>query len=342
MRDLARRLPRHLVRPLRAHPVAATWLLAGIVLISPALAGGRLAIVGVLVGCALTYACGAYASLRAGGRAVAGLVVAVQVSMGFAEFPNVEIAFGTVVPFWVGRQVGLRSALVGKLAQRTRELEQEQEAFARLAVSRERARIARELHDIVSHHLAVIVVQAGAGRVAAKPSRERAQERFETIRSSGADALTEMGRLVDLLSADDVRERRASGSWQALVEQARAGGLDVQLTPLPADVRLPQQVEDNAYGIVREGLTNAIKHAPGARVTIQLDLHGEELQIEVHSSGSRNDLQPLGTGAGLGLLGIRERLQPTGGTLQAGPDPAGGWRLVATLPTASPALTPAR
>jgi len=297
---------------------------------------------GILVTCALSYACGAYASVRAGGLAVAGLIVALQVGMGFSEFPNVEIGFGTVIPFWVGRQVGLRSALVSKLAERTRELAREQDAFAQLAVRRERARIARELHDIVSHHLAVIVVQAGAGRIAAQSPRHRAQERLETIRHSGLQALTEMGRLVDLLHAEDLHERDASDRWRALVAQARAGGVDVQLIPLPSDVQLPHEIEDNAYLIAREGLTNAIKHAPGARVTVRIELHGDELEIGVRDSGSRHESGLLDTGAGLGLIGLRERLEHTGGTLQAGPDPGGGWRLLATLPIALPALTPTR
>ena len=340
MRDVGR-LARYLAQPVRTHPVAATCLVAAILLIVPGLAG-RLAIIGGLVTCALSYACGAYASLRAGALAVAGLILALQVGMGFSDFPNVEIGFETLIPFWVGRQVGLRSALVGALAQRTRDLEHEQEAFAELAVRRERARIARELHDIVSHHLAVIVVQAGAGRMAAHAPRERAHERFETIRQSGGETLTEMGRLVDLLHAEDLREHGTSWRWRALVDQARAGGLDVQLTRLPQDAQLPNEVEDTAYRIVREGLTNAIKHAPGAHVTIRLELHADELEIEVADSGSRDELPLRDAGAGLGLIGMRERLESTGGTLHAGPGPAGGWRLAATLPVAPPALTPAR
>jgi signal transduction histidine kinase len=326
---------------LRTHPVAATWLVAGMVLIAPGLTGS-LDLVGLLVACALSYSCGSHASLRDGGLAVAGLVVALQVSMGFSEFPNVEIGFATLVPFWVGREVGVRSALVSKLAQRTRELEHEQDAFARLAVRRERARIARELHDIVSHHLAVIVVQAGAGRLAALGPNQQAPERFAAIRQSGLQALTEMGRLVDLLHAEDQREHGASGRWRLLVDQARTGGIDVQLTPLPPEVQLPHEVEDNAYRIVREALTNAIKHAPGARVTVRLALNEHELEIDVHDNGSHDGAPLLVTGSGLGLIGMRERLQQGGGTLQAGPDPGGGWRLHATLPIAVAALTPTR
>ena len=107
-----------------------------------------------------------------------------QVNAGFSEFPNVEIALPTLVPFWVGYQVRLKSSLVRRLAGRTRELNDEQAAFAELSVRRERARIARELHDIVAHHLAVVVVQAGAGRMAALGPSQRASERFAVIRQS--------------------------------------------------------------------------------------------------------------------------------------------------------------
>jgi signal transduction histidine kinase len=326
---------------LRTHPVAATCLAGAAVLIGPHLAGTP-EFAGTLVACALSYSCGAQASLRIGAGAVAGLIVALQVSMGFSEFPNVEIGFATLLPFWVGRQVGVRSALVSKLAQRTRELEHEQDAFARLAVRRERARIARELHDIVSHHLAVIVVQAGAGRMAALGPNQKAPERFATIRLSGLHALTEMGRLVDLLHADDSRAQVANGRWRQLIDQARAGGIQVQLAPLPPDVPLPRDVEDNAYRVVREALTNAIKHAPGARVTVRLALRGHDLEIDVHDNGSRDGARLLVAGSGLGLTGMRERLQSGGGTLQAGPDPGGGWRLHATLPIPAAALTPTR
>ena len=131
---------------LRAHSVAGGLAVAGVVVFVPSASGDWVGAVLVLV---LSYGCGAYTSPVKGGSAVAAMIIAMQVAMGFSEFPNVEILFPTLVPYWAGREVGLRNALVRRLAQRTAELHAKQAAFAELSVQRERARIARELHDIV-------------------------------------------------------------------------------------------------------------------------------------------------------------------------------------------------
>jgi signal transduction histidine kinase len=317
----------------RTQPVAAALLAAGILLAAPEL-GGLASGVGVLLACALTYNCGAHASPAQGGSAVAALIVAMQVNLGFSEFPNVEIAFPTLLPFWVGYQVRQRSLLLSRLAVRTRELKDEQIAFTELSVRRERARIARELHDIVAHHLAVIVVQAGAGRMAALASARRAPERFAVIRESCEQSLTEMARLVDILQRVDGHDQRASGRWSLLADQAYAGGVELQIAILPAGAHVPAAIDDDAYSVVREGLTNTIKHAPGTHASVRLSLHADELEIDILDDGTR-DVAPLReAGAGLGLIGMRERVESTGGTLEAGPDPAGGWRLHAVLPVA--------
>jgi signal transduction histidine kinase len=148
------------------------------------------------------------------------------------------------------------------LAGRTAELHAEQVAFAELSVQRERARIARELHDIVAHHLAVVVVQAGAGRMAALGPSQRAPERFDAIRQSCGQALVEMSRLVDILESATARDRAPdpTGRWRLLIDQARAGSVELTLSPLPVDAKLPAQVEEDAYSIVREGLTSGRTH----------------------------------------------------------------------------------
>jgi len=321
---------------LRARPVLISLVAAVVILVVTGLSAYWAT--GAIVVLALSYSCGANAALRRGSFAVAALMVAMQVGMGFSEFPNVEIAFVTVIPFWVGRQVGLRTALARDLAERTRQLQDEHDAFARLSVRRERARIARELHDIVAHHMAVIVVQAGAGRLASRPTTEQTSKRLSTIRESGAQALAEMSRLVDILKAADPSEHELGVRWRLLVDEARAGGLEVGITWLPADARLPEPVAEKAYRIVREGLTNAIKHAPGAQVAVRLELCGEHLQVDVHDGGSTDSARLIDTGAGLGLVGMRERVESGGGTLEAGPDRDGGWRLRAMLPFAAAAV----
>jgi signal transduction histidine kinase len=264
---------------------------------------------------------------------VAALLVSLQVAEGFTDFPNVEFIFETLPAWWVGRQIRLRNELVRELAERTEELGAEQDAFARLSVRRERARIARELHDIVAHHLAVMVVQAGAGRMSATGNRERAVQRFEGIRQSGGQALAEMARLVDVLHAD----RGGSNGhdrFRVLVDRANAGGLDVDVTPLPVQVTLPTEVEDAAYRLVQEGLTNAMKHAPGAEVRVRLAVRDGALEVEVRDAGAVNTSVLAATGSGLGLTGMRERIETIGGSLNAGALPRGGWCLTARLPLA--------
>jgi signal transduction histidine kinase len=339
LRALLRHLINATLRVLRAHPVAGSLALTAIILVAPSHSGFA-SVAGFPVVCALTYCCGAHASLRDGGLAVAALIVAMQVNVGFSEFPNVEIAFPTLGPFWVGCQVRMRRTLVSRLEQRTRQLHEEHDAFSRLSVQRERARIARELHDIVAHHLAVIVVQAGAGRIAAPGPSQGALERFATIRQSGVHALAEMSRLVDLLHAEDAGTHDAGRRWRLLVDEARAGGIDVRIGPLPFAVQLPGDVDDDAYRIVREGLTNAIKHAPGAQVSVGLVLRDDDLQVNIHDDGGQHGQRLAETGSGLGLIGIRERVESRGGSLAAGPDPNGGWHLRVVLPVASPTVIP--
>jgi signal transduction histidine kinase len=289
----------------------------------------------------LAYSCGAHAPFRLGLAAMVGLIAAMQVSVGFADFPNVEILFITIPPWWVGWEVGRRRRLVSELHERTSELEAEEETFVALSVRRERARIAGELHDIVAHHLAVIVVQAGAGRMALTADGTAPAERLASIRQSGDQALAEMSRLVDIIHADSGAGRDGADRLRALMEHARAAGLDVDVTPLPGRLRLPAEIEDDALRVVQEGLTNALKHAPGARLSVRLALSGDSLEIEVRDRGGSTASGLAHTGAGLGLSGMRERIESLGGSLEAGPCPEGGWRIDARLPVTTRALASA-
>lgn len=277
--------------------------------------------------CAISYACGAYGSLPAGAVATAILLVALLIP-GDSPVPFV---LATVGPWAAGYIVRSRQELIGALGVRTRELEAEQDAFARLAVRRERARIAHELHDIVAHHLAVMVIHAGAGRMAsAEPGADG--ERLDSIRQAGDQALAEMTRLVAMLQsdADDVPPER--GRLRLLLDQARATGLDVSATPLP-DVRLAPEVEEGAYRLVQEGLTNAMKHAPGSKVALRLSVRADALEIELRDSGAMAPSKLAKTGAGLGLAGMHDRIEALGGNLDAGPVSGGGWRVLARVPT---------
>jgi len=324
----------------RTHPVAGVVAAAVVIVASAALPGKFPPDTAALASFVLSYSCGAHASRRAGLLGIVMLAIAMQARMGLADFPNVEILFTTLAPWWIGLQVMERRQIVGELAERNRELEAEQDAFARLAVRKERARIARELHDIVAHHLAVMVVQAGAGRMAGEGSADRAAGRFRTIHRSGEQALAEMARLVDILHADDAGQRR--NRLQILLDQAGAGGLQLCVTPLPADVQLPADVEQAAYHVLQEGLTNAMKHAPGAEVHVRLTVTAESLELELFNDRGGVASALVSTGSGMGLAGIRERVESLGGEVAAEPVSGGGFRLHARLPLASRELTFAR
>jgi len=318
----------------RSHPLVAAVVQAVTFLATPNFDDNFLPDSGQVVVSVVAYSCGAHAARRGGLVAVGVLAACMQVGMGFSEFPNFEIYLGTLGPWWVGVQVRRRRRLVSELSERTAQLEAEQDAFARLSVRRERARIARELHDIVAHHLAVIVVQAGAGRLTPVGHVDRDAERFATIRQSGGQALAEMARLVDILDADKGNGGGALGRLPVLLDEAAAGGLSVGFTPLPPGVGLPDGVEEVAYRVVQEGLTNAIKHAPGAAVHVRLSTQHDVLEIEVRDAGATAASRLAGTGSGLGLAGMRERIESLGGSLEAAGQVGGGWCLTARLPMA--------
>ena len=309
----------------RTHPLTAAGVAIALLLASAGLDGSFPPAAAAPIPFLLSYSWGAHAPFRGGVVAVAGLIAASQIAQGFSEFPNVEILFVTLAPWWVGWEVGRRRRLVAELERRTRELERAQDDFVELSLRRERARIARELHDIVAHHLAVIVVQAGAGRMGGADTPPA--ERLEGIRQSGDQALAEMARLVDVIHADTHRDGAARLS--ALLGDARAAGLEVELVSAQP---LPGGLEDDALSVVQEALTNAMKHAPGARVSVRLTADDEAVDIDVRSVGGGPPTVLAATGAGLGLTGMRERIEALGGTLEAGPGADGGWRVRARLP----------
>jgi signal transduction histidine kinase len=266
----------------------------------------------LVAACAACAGCGALAPLRLG-VATACAVAAVLAVAGLEIVPLLLV---TLAPWAAGRLLRSRRELVQALAERNRALEAEQEALAELSMRQERARIARELHDIVAHHLAVIVIQAAAGRL------EASTDRFEGIGATGREALAELDRLTELLQADHPAD------LEALVGQARAAGLPLEYTP----AEVPAALRDVAYRVVQEALTNAMKHAAGSAVTVRLAVGGGALEVEVRDAGAAAPSELAASGAGLGLTGMRERVEAVGGRLEAGPVPD-GWRVLAQLPT---------
>ncbi|MFF8471052.1 sensor histidine kinase [Streptomyces griseus] len=265
-----------------------------------------------------------------------------------------QVVFVTIimtVPFvlaWVlGDSLRTRRAYFDQLEERAARLEREREAQSKVAVAAERARIARELHDVVAHNVSVMVVQADGAAYVMNAAPDQARQALETISSTGRQALAEMRRLLGVLRTGDAPE---SGEYvpqpdveqiEDLVAQVRQTGLTVDFkvegTPRP----LPSGVELTAYRVVQEALTNTRKHGgpdAGASVRLVYFDDGLGLLIEDDGRGAAHELYEDGgaDGAGHGMIGMRERVGMVGGTLDAGPRPGGGFRISALLPLKPP------
>ena len=207
------------------------------------------------------------------------------------------------------------------------------------AAAQERNRIARELHDVVAHHLSMIAIQAETARLATPGMPADGQEQLAAIGGTARDALTEMRRLLGVLRVD-VDEAAALAPQPGLdridelVEAARAAGTPVRLTLSGTPVPLPVGVDLSAYRIVQEALTNARQHAPGAAVEVEVAYTDDMLRLRIRDDGpGSTQANP----SGHGLHGMRERAALAGGTLTAGPAEAGGFLVEATLPVSEPA-----
>ncbi|MBD0422460.1 sensor histidine kinase [Streptomyces sp. NPDC052309] len=260
---------------------------------------------------------------------------------------NIAVTVFQAVPFalaWVlGDSIRTRRAYFAQLEERAARLEKEREAQAKVAVAAERARIARELHDVVAHNVSVMVVQADGAAYVLDAAPDQAKKALETISSTGRQALAEMRRLLGVLRTGEHQE---AGEYvpqpdvqqiEDLVEQCRSHGLPVDFkvegTPRP----LPSGVELTAYRIVQEALTNTRKHGgPNAGASVRLVYFddGLGLLVEDDGKGAPHELYEEGgfDGQGHGLIGMRERVGMVGGTLDAGPRPGGGFRISALLP----------
>jgi signal transduction histidine kinase len=218
---------------------------------------------------------------------------------------------------------------------RERRLEEEKGA-AEYAIAEERARIARELHDVVAHAISVIVLQARGGRRLLDTEPEQTRAALGTIERSGQQALVEMRRLVAMLRESDeqlaLAPQPSLSQLDGLLEKVRAAGLPVELAVEGDPVELPPGIDLSAYRIVQEALTNALKHAGPARARVHLVYRVDGLEVEVADDGAGG---ANGSGHGHGLAGIRERVAVYGGELEAGQRAEGGYALRARLPYAS-------
>jgi len=288
------------------------------------------------------YSAAAYTSQRASLLAAAVIAASFVALYAFKVGPYwSSVLFSTVVwlvlifaGVWVwGRYVQVRRAYTAELEARAERAERDREAEARRAVAAERVRIARELHDVVAHHVSVTVVQAGAARQLLDTAPERARSALAAIEDAGRRALTAMPSLLRALRTDDADDLRAPQPTLAdlddLVGGVIAAGLPVRLRIEGSRRALPAVVELSAYRIVQEALTNILKHAGPARAEVTVCYGPATLELTVVDDGA---LRPPPSGSGQGLVGMRERVALFGGQLHAGPRPEGGFQVLARLP----------
>jgi signal transduction histidine kinase len=244
------------------------------------------------------------------------------------------VALGYMMRMWQQR--------AGESAARLRQAEAEHLEVTRRAVEEERARIAAELHDVVTHNVSVMVVQAGAGRRVLDISPGDAREAMLAIEASGRTAMTELRHLLGLLAPSGWPELDAAADQSvlrpqpglaevpALVARVRAAGQRVERSVMGKERELPPGPDLAGYRVVQEALTNVIKHADGARTKVRIEYRPHDLVIDVTNAAGGPG--PSAGGSGRGLIGLRERVAIYGGSLEAGPRPGGGWRVRATIP----------
>jgi signal transduction histidine kinase len=284
------------------------------------------------------YAVGAHADRRGllvGAGVAAAAMLALDIPRLLAGDPVDE-----VVPAWLvlagtaglGRWIRHRRRETSELATRAEAAERTRTEHAARAVADERARIARELHDLVAHSMGVIVIQAQAGQRAVAADPDAARSAFGSIETAGRQGLAEMRRLLHLLTTTDDRSVAPQPSLRELdelVDRVREAGVPVDVRVDGDLAHLPAGVDLAAYRIVQEALTNVLKHAGPASVTVSVRLAGGALDVEVCDDGG----QPVGAASpgGHGLVGMSERASLYGGSVQTGRLPQGGFRVHARL-----------
>ncbi|WP_433384801.1 sensor histidine kinase [Micromonospora sp. KLBMP9576] len=346
----------------RAHPSAVAVVVAVLALVQVAAGWGPLAFdVAVLIALysVLKYADRLRDGILAGIGAAVGVVLAGLHTQAAIAWWATAIYYGLVTgAVWlVGLNVRTRRFYVLSLEERAATLEREREAEARAAVAGERTRIARELHDVVAHSMAVMIVQADGARFMLDRDPETARQAVKVVADTGRQALEEMRRLVGVLrepspadagdepdgarvAADPAHRRLALAELPALLDRFRAAGLRARHAVTGEPAALPPGLELTVYRVVQEGLTNALKHAGvGAGVEVTVAHADDAVAVRVVDDGrGRPPVSPAPSG-GHGLVGMRERVSVYDGSLTVGPGTAGGWQIEAWLPLPSTSAT---
>jgi signal transduction histidine kinase len=254
--------------------------------------------------------------------------------------------FDPTTPIWIailgllswglGEYVRTRRAYTAQVEALAERLDRARALEARQAAWQERARLARELHDVIGHTVNVMVIQAGAGRRTLASDRGHAERAFQTIESTGRAALGELDRLLGILrTADDEPDlppQPGLEQLRALAGRFEDAGLPVEITVEGDEVPLPRSLDQSAYRIIQEALTNALRHAGGATAQVAVRYGQDRLELEVADDGCGSPRTRNRLGGGRGLIGMRERVALFGGDLEAGPRAAGGFVVRCRLP----------
>jgi signal transduction histidine kinase len=336
-------------------PLTAFWLCMAACLV--------IALPGALKGSAETIAVdlialvpAAYSAIAHSGHRVAArlsvpavLVVLVVRGLWPAPADNYTMLAALLVFIMVVLAVGNAARLSRRRARESQarllHLQEAQQNATRQAVGQERARIARELHDVVTHNVSMMVVQAGAARRILGASPDEARTALLAIEESGRQAITELQHMLGLLTQPGDREdagpavgwdtgplrpQPGLGQVRPLIDRVTAAGLPVEIRVNGTPRALPPGMDLAAYRVIQEALTNVIKHAGQSSATVTLDYRDDALVVEVADSGAPGEV--TATPGGHGLLGLRERALLYGGELDAGSQPDGGWRVRARFP----------
>jgi len=308
-----------------------------------------------LLGLPALYAVAAYESDRRRAWAAIGLcstVLMVTAAMtvfdkpgGFDILTAVSMAAFLAGAVTAGVVMANRERIFVDSERRAAAAEADRVAEAARAVAAERARIAREMHDVVAHGMSIIAVQAAAGREIVQANPDKAAEVFARIEEVGRESLGELRRMLGVLREGDVDDASLSpqpglGDIADAVADANAAAVTTELVIVGMRRDLPAGIELAAYRIVQEALTNVIKHAGGsASATVRVAYEADALVVEVTDDGRGAVAAMFAPGAGHGLIGMRERVAIYGGELTAGPRPGGGYRVRACLPVSAHSAT---
>ncbi|MGN6611093.1 MAG: sensor histidine kinase [Angustibacter sp.] len=264
-----------------------------------------------------------------------------------AGVADVLLTLAVVTMMWVaGLLVARRTSSAEAAVVRAEQAERDRHDHAVRAVAEERARIARELHDVVSHGLSVVVLQTMAARAELQDGGDP-DRHLDAVEGTAREALGEMRRMLGLLQTGDLAYADVEGpapgidSLPGLVARATAAGLTFELAELPSSADLPRGLELSVYRVAQEALTNVVKHAPGSLVRLAISARGGEAVVSVaNSAGHPTSGGP--SGAGQGLIGMRQRVAVYGGSLDARRTPDGGFAVQATFPLEEPAAAAVR